>query len=93
MHEKDDDVVVVCKACHKHGDIIRKIVKKHGHEPLIQHILKKRGYPFNMKLRSRKHVIKLKRDLQKAVKILKTVNNLNQKDTQALQDYLKEAKF
>ena len=93
MHEKDDDVIVLCKACHKHADVIRKITKGRENEPIIRHILEKRGYPFDMKLKSRGHVIKLKRDLKKAIKMIGSLDSLDSRDMKALQSYLKEAKF
>lgn len=93
MNESDNDIVVLCKACHKHADAIRKLVKNRDNEPLIQHILEKRGYPFNMKLKSRRHVIKLKKDLKKAIKMLGTIHSLNPKDKKTLKAYLKEVKF
>ena len=92
MHEHDDDVIVLCPACHKHADIIRKLIKGKVNNPLIRNILKKRGYPFNMKLKSRRHVIKLKKDLKKANDMLKKIDNLNSKDVKKLQRYLKEVK-
>lgn len=93
MYESDNDVIVLCPACHKHADIIRKLIKGRENEPLIRHILEKRGYPFDMKLKSRRHVIKLKKDLKRAVKMLSKINNLSSKDKAALENYLKEVEF
>lgn len=93
MHEQDDDIIVLCPACHKHADVIRKYIKGRENEPIIEHILEKRGYPFEMKLKSRRHVIKLKRDLKKAINMIKSIKNLNPKDRKSIEDYIKEAKF
>lgn len=93
MHETDDDVIVLCRACHKHADIIRKLIKDRENEPLFRHMLEKRGYPFNMKRSTRRHVIKFKNDLKKAVKMLKSLKSLNPRDMDALQKHLKEVEF
>lgn len=93
MHETDNDIIVLCKACHKHADIIRKTIKDYRGEILIEHMLEKRGYPFDMKRTTRGHVIKFKKELKRAVKMLKSAEKLSPRDKSALQKSLKEAEF
>lgn len=89
MNESDDDIVVLCKPCHKHADIIRKLIKGRENEPVIQSILDNRGYPFDMKLKSRKHVIKLKRRLKKVIKTLDEIYGLDTADEEKLKACLR----
>jgi len=69
--ENEDDVIVLCRACHLHADEIRKLLKGWTDEPFIRKLLSKRGYPFNMKRTTRKHVIKFKKRIKETQKALK----------------------
>ncbi len=83
-NESDSDVIVLCPACHKHADKIRKLIRGRENEPAIQAILEDRGYPFEMKLKSRKHVIELKRKLKRVVKTFDALGDLSPEDQKVL---------
>jgi len=90
-NEKDEDIIVLCKPCHNHGDVIRKLLKGNKNNPLIQNLIQKRGYPFNMKLSSRKHVIKFKRKLKRTVNLINDLKELKPSEKRKALSYLENS--
>lgn len=73
MHEKPEDTLVCCRACHKYADRIRKLVKRLKRGNSYKHrralsVLEYYGYPFDMNADSRDKLKELWRRLERIEK-------------------------
>ncbi|MFW6173122.1 MAG: hypothetical protein ACOC5T_05200 [Elusimicrobiota bacterium] len=90
-HEKDEDIIVLCKACHKHSDEIRKMLLGFEDEPLIKKLIEERGYPHNMKRKTRKHVLRFKKKLKKAKNTIERARSLSPRERKRIEEILEKS--
>lgn len=89
-HEKDEDVIVLCRACHKYADRIRKHLKTSKYKKELLKYAKSKGYPFDMKNKSRHHVRRLESRLIELESRLEELNSIEVSQKRVLKAILQK---